>query len=95
MEGLPQELRVLHGPFYLLPQCVAWEWLLRLGPHTHEHCSPCEWRARAFTAKSEVTRSPEMHGPVEGKDHSSIWPGGESSGSSFVSALEVRSTEDA
>lgn len=45
-------------------------------------------------AESEVTHSPETHGPAEGEDHGSIRPGKKSSGSSFVSALEVRSTED-
>lgn len=61
---------------------------------THEHCSLREWRTRTCVAESEVTHSPEMHGPAEGEDHGSIWPGEKSSGSSFVNALEVKSTED-
>lgn len=51
--------------------------------------------ARTSTAESEVTHSPEKCGPVEGrKTMAASGLGEKSSGSSFVSALRVRSTED-
>lgn len=46
-------------------------------------------------AESEVAHSAETHGPIEGrKIRAASGLGEKSSGSSFVSALEVRSTED-
>lgn len=64
IKGHSQELKVLYDLFHFLPQYVPSQiWTTP----THEHCPPhMTGGATTSIAESEVTHSPERHGPGVG-----------------------------